>query len=53
MILSTDCIGEKLAGSILADYLQSGFDNEERNMIRVGKMKEFDEKYGSKITNKL
>lgn len=53
MILSTDCIAEKLAGSIVADYLQSGFDNEERNMIRVGKIKELDEKYGSKITNKL
>lgn len=53
MIISTDCIAEKLAGSLVADYLLSGFDNEERNMIRVGKIKELGEKYESKISHKL
>lgn len=38
MIVSTDCIAEKLAASLVKDYLLSGFDQEERNMLRINKL---------------
>lgn len=46
MILPSDCLGEKLAASLTRDYLQAAFDNEERNMIRIEKLRELDLKYG-------
>lgn len=49
MIISTDCIAEKLAATLVRDYLLSGFDEEERNMIRVGKISELEDKYGAKV----
>ena len=39
VIIGTDCVGEKLSGFLLQTYLESGFDNEERNMLRIQKMK--------------
>jgi hypothetical protein len=38
-----------LAGSLVRDYLLSGFDQEERNMLRIQKMRDLDEKYGGKV----
>lgn len=41
-VVGVESIGVGLSASIVADYLGSAFDNEERNMLRVGKMKDFD-----------
>lgn len=40
IIIASDCIAEKLAAALVRDYLNGGFDNEERNMIRINKLTE-------------
>jgi hypothetical protein len=35
MVLGVDCLGIKLCSSLVIDYLGGGFDNEERNMLRL------------------
>lgn len=45
MILPSECLGDKLAGYLVEAYLRDGFDNEERNMIRIEKLRELDIKY--------
>lgn len=42
-VLGVECIGIGLSASIAADYLGSAFDNEERNMLRLGKILDFEE----------
>ena len=39
-----DCIGDKLAGSLVKEYLLSGFDGQEKNKLRIDKMMGFETK---------
>lgn len=41
-VIGVECIGIGLSASIAVDYLASAFDNEERNMLRVGKILDFE-----------
>lgn len=41
-MIGVECIGIGLSASIAVDYLGSAFDNEERNMLRLGKIKDIE-----------
>jgi ribose 5-phosphate isomerase RpiB len=41
-VIGVESIGIGLGASIVVDYLASAFDNEERNMLRLGKIKDFE-----------
>jgi ribose 5-phosphate isomerase RpiB len=40
-IISTDCIGERLAADLIYNYLISGFDGELKNKVRLGLIEQF------------
>ncbi len=39
-----ESIGVGLSQQIVLSYITSAFDNEERNMLRLGKIREFEDK---------
>lgn len=42
-VIGVDCIGVALSASIAVHFLHSAFDNEERNMLRLGKIRDFED----------
>ena len=48
VIIGTDCISDNLAGYLVECYLLNGFDNGEKNKIRIQIMKDLEEKYLTK-----
>lgn len=41
-VIGVDCAGIKLSTALAMEYLRAEFDHEERNMIRIQLMKDFD-----------
>jgi ribose 5-phosphate isomerase RpiB len=41
-VLGVDFLGIKLCTDLVIDYLQSDFDYEERNMLRIAMMMDFE-----------
>ena len=48
VIIGTDCISDNLAAYLVECYLVNGFDNGEKNKIRIQIMKDLEEKYLTK-----
>lgn len=51
IVLGVDCIGKKLSGELVMTYLTSGFDHEERNMLRINLFHDYEKEFieGKKV----
>ena len=46
-VIGVESIGIGLSKEIVLQYIASAFDNEERNMLRLGKIRDFEDKSAS------
>lgn len=42
VIIPMDCVGDKLGGSLVREFLASGFDGQPKNRLRIDKMMAFE-----------